>query len=124
MVPSHEEVPGLAPEAHHDTGSDRRARLAARLGALRSAVREGKGTTDVARRQAAFSGQPLQEPLDLYLRKVRSASYQLTDADVERLRSAGVAEDTIFELTIAAALGAAERGLRAGLLALGETDGG
>jgi hypothetical protein len=77
----------------------------------------------MAARRAAFSGQPLPEPLDQYLRKVRGASYQLTDADVERLRAAGVAEDAIFELTIAAALGAAERGLRAGLAALGETDG-
>ncbi len=85
---------------------------------------EGKGTTDVAARRAAFSGQPLQEPLDQYLRKVRSASYQLTDADIQRLRSAGVAEDAIFELTIADALGAAERGLRVGLMALGETAGG
>lgn len=85
---------------------------------------QGTGTTDPAARRAAFSGQPLQEPLDPYLRKVRGASYQLTDADVERLRSAGVAEDAIFELTIAAALGAAERGLQAGLLALGETAGG
>src|SRR6266540_3966695 len=100
------------------------ARLATRLQALRSAVLEGKGTTDVAARRAAFSGQPLQEPLDQYLRKVRSASYQLTDADIQRLRSAGVAEDAIFELTIADALGAAERGLRVGLMALGETAGG
>ena len=114
----------MAGEARHDTGSGRRVRLAARLEALRGAVLEGPGTTDVATRQAAFSGQPLTEPLDPYLRKVRSASYQLTDTDVQRLRSAGVAEDAIFELTIAAALGAAERGLRAGLIALGETDGG
>ncbi len=85
---------------------------------------QGTGTADPAARRAAFAGQPLQEPLDQYLRKVRGASYQLTDADVERLRSAGVAEDAIFELTIAAALGAAERGLQAGLLALGETAGG
>ena len=44
--------------------------------------------------------------------------------DIQRLRSAGVTQDAIFELTIAAALDAAERGLRAGLLALGETAGG
>ena len=84
---------------------------------------EGEGTTDVAARRAAFSGQPLQEPLDQYLRKVRSDSWQLTDADVQRLRSAGMAEDAIFELTIATAIGAAEQGLQAGLLALGETAG-
>jgi hypothetical protein len=86
-------------------------------------VLEGEGTTDVAARRAAFSGQPLQEPLDQYLRKVRSDSWQLTDADVQRLRSAGMAEDAIFELTIATAIGAAEQGLQAGLLALGETAG-
>jgi hypothetical protein len=114
----------MAAEAHHDAGPGRRERLAARLDALRGAVLQATGTTDPATRRAAFSGQPLQEPLDQYLRKVRSASWQLTDADVERLRSAGVAEDAIFELTIAAAMGAAERGLQAGLAALGETGGG
>jgi hypothetical protein len=86
-------------------------------------VLQGTGTTDTATRRAAFSGRPLEEQLDQYLRKVRGASYQLTDADIQRLRSAGVAEDAIFELTIAAALGAAARGLQAGLLALGEAAG-
>jgi hypothetical protein len=38
--------------------------------------------------------------------------------------SAGSSEDAVFELTIAAALGAAERGLTAGLDALGTPQGG
>jgi alkylhydroperoxidase family enzyme len=85
---------------------------------LGSAVLEGRGTTDTAQRRAAFLGQRLPQPLDQYVTKVRDASYRITDADVERLRSAGFSEDAIFEITIAAAMGAAQRGLQAGLLAL------
>jgi hypothetical protein len=113
----------VASEPQGDAGSGRRLRLDARLETLRSAVLEGDGTTDPAVRRAAFEGQPLPHPLDQYVRKVREASYRVTDADIERVRSAGFSEDAIFELTIAAAMGAAQRGLRAGLLALDESEG-
>jgi alkylhydroperoxidase family enzyme len=113
----------MASEPHDDAGSARRLRLAARLETLRSAVVDGNGTTDPAVRRAAFDGQAAPQPLDDYVGKVREASYRVTDADIERLRSAGFSEDAIFELTIAAAMGAAQRGLRAGLLALGESEG-
>jgi alkylhydroperoxidase family enzyme len=55
-----------------------------------------------------------------YAAKVRDESYRVTDADVAKLRTAGVSEDEIFEVTVAAALGAACRCLDAGMRALRE----
>ena len=45
------------------------------------------------------------------LRAVRGDSYQVTDGAFARPRGPGLSEDELFELTIAAAIGAAERGL-------------
>ena len=42
-----------------------------------------------------------------------------TDGDVERVRDAGLEDDAIFELTVAAALGAGGERLRVGLSLLG-----
>jgi alkylhydroperoxidase family enzyme len=39
-----------------------------------------------------------------YLEKVRERAYAVTDADVERLKDAGVSEDEIFEQTVATAI--------------------
>ena len=60
-------------------------------------------------------------PADLrpYVDKVANHAYKVVDADVDRLRDAGYSEDAIFELTLAAALGAAQARLEAGLAAMG-----
>ena len=42
----------------------------------------------------------------------------MTDGDVDGLRAAGYSEDEIFELTVAAAYGAARKRLDAGLAAM------
>ena len=52
-----------------------------------------------------------------YVAKVRRAAYTVTDADVDALRAAGLGEEEIFELTIAAALDAGLARLEAGLRA-------
>lgn len=96
----------------------RRRDHATLLGALRRAVLEQPAHTDRATRAAAAGGEPLPEPVGSYLAKVRDRSYQLGDDDVAGLRAAGLTEDEIFELTVAAALGAATRDLDAGLRAL------
>ena len=49
---------------------------------------------------------PLAEPMQSYAAKVRDESYRVTDADVAELRAAGLSEDEVFEITVAAALGA------------------
>ena len=90
------------------------------LEVLLTTVLQSPGVTDQATRQAAYEGNALPSPLGEYVAKVRGQSYRVTDSDIEGLRSAGYSEDAIFELTVAAALGAAKRLLDAGLHALEE----
>ena len=81
---------------------------------LRHAVLDAPATTDPALRRAAATGHPLPEPWQSYAAMVRDASYRITDADICRLAAAGHTEDQIFELTVAAAVGAALRCFEAG----------
>ena len=97
-------------------------RHAARLARLRQAVFSSPATTTTAARAAAAEGGPLPEPIDTYAAKVRDHSYRVTDGDVEALKAAGLSEDEIFEMTVAAALGAALRSLDAGLAAMRGSD--
>lgn len=89
---------------------------------LRRSVLESRARTDPALRAAAFSGEHVPEPWTAYVTKVRNQSYRVTDEDIARLTAGGVNEDWIFEVTVAAALGAAALGLQAGLAALSEAD--
>jgi alkylhydroperoxidase family enzyme len=68
---------------------------------------------------AAGGSAELPDDLRPYVEKVAQNAYKVTDADVEALREAGYSDDAIFELTLAAALGAARMRLDAGLAALG-----
>ncbi|WP_337010148.1 MULTISPECIES: hypothetical protein [unclassified Kribbella] len=96
------------------------ARRAALLAELRRVVFEAPARSGAAVRAAAASDGPLAEPLRSYAAKVRDESYRVTDADVAELRAVGVSEDEIFEITVAAALGAACHRLDAGLRVLRE----
>jgi len=85
---------------------------------LRHAVLDGPGHTDPATRSAAATGGPLPQPWQSYAAQVRDASHQVSDADLDALKAAGHSEDEIFEITAAAAVGAALHSLDAGLRAL------
>jgi AhpD family alkylhydroperoxidase len=74
---------------------------------LRHAVFTAPATTAPALRRAAATGEDLDEPWRSYTALVRDASHRITDADVTRLTAAGHTEDEIFEVTVAAAAGAA-----------------
>src|SRR5262245_49432739 len=100
------------------SSDERTRRHAALLGALRHAVLESPGRTDPATRLAAAEGGSLPVPLDSYVTKVRDQAYRVTDRDVAALTAGGVSEDEIFELTVAAALGAALLRFDAGMRAL------
>jgi alkylhydroperoxidase family enzyme len=67
---------------------------------------------------AAGRGGELPDPLGAYAAKVRDQSYRITDADFAMLTAAGFSDDAIFEITIAAALGAALQRLDAGMRAV------
>ena len=70
-------------------------------------VLDGAGHVDPAVRKAAFDGRPIADPAaGRYVEKVHRRAYTVTDSDVAGLRSAGWTEEAIFELTVAAALGA------------------
>lgn len=77
-------------------------------------VLRGAGVTSVAQRAeaAAPSGG------GAYLEKVRAHAYKITDEDIAALRAQGLSEDAIFELTIAAAVGVAQRRLAAAMEAI------
>ena len=55
---------------------------------------------------------------EAYCDTVRRHAYRVTDAQVDELRVAGLGEDEIFEVTVAAAVGAGLDRLEAGLAAL------
>ena len=92
-------------------------RHAAEVEALRRAIFESAGSTEPAVRVAAGSGGELPEPIGSYAAKVRDRSYRITETDFAGLTSAGLSDDAIFEITVAAAVGAALQRLDAGLRA-------
>lgn len=87
------------------------------------AVLESPGTTPPAHRWAAFHRRmdELPEQLRAYVDKVARHAYRISDEDVEALKRAGYSEDAIFEITAAAALGAAVMRLERGLIVLHES---
>jgi alkylhydroperoxidase family enzyme len=51
---------------------------------------------------------------------IRGQSYRISDEDVQRLLESGMSQDTVFELTVVAALGAAAERLDVGMRAVRE----
>ena len=76
--------------------------------------------TKVAARAGMPPGQSPapSDPAERYLDKVAHAPYKVTDEDWQSMRENGMADEEIFELTLAAALGASRHRLNAGLAAL------
>ena len=85
---------------------------------MRAAVFDGAGVVDPAIRRAAGAGAAVPEMWVAYVGKVRDASYRITDEDVSALKAAGCTEEEIFEITVAAATGAALQRLDLGLRAM------
>lgn len=86
---------------------------------LRAAVFEGPGRVDASLRESAATGEGLSEPWQSYTLKVRDEPSSVISSDIENLKAAGHTEDEIFEMTIAAAVGASLHTLDAGLRAMG-----
>lgn len=86
-------------------------------------VLESEGETDPALRWAVFHHRMDELPASVraYVEKVTQHAYKVTDADVESLKRNGYSEDAIFEITGAAAMGAAIMRLERGLIALHES---
>jgi AhpD family alkylhydroperoxidase len=82
---------------------------------LRHAVLVAPAVTDPVWRTTAATGGEQPEPWPAYTALVRDASYRITDADIARLTAAGRTEDEIYEMTVAAAVGAALHSYDAGM---------
>ena len=90
------------------TEAARPNRLAA-IQRVREAALRSRGVTDPDVRTSAREGTPVPPPLGPYLDKVRAAARTITDEEVDGLRAAGWSEESLVELTIAAAMGEAGR---------------
>jgi alkylhydroperoxidase family enzyme len=69
-------------------------------------------------RTAADPGRPVPPATEAYADTVRRHAYRTTDAQVEALLDAGMSQDEVFEVTVAAAVGAGLERLDAGLRAM------
>jgi hypothetical protein len=104
-----------------DAMADRHAEALTRLEAR---LRSGPGELPPPTRAAVIDADPLPDSLaQAYVETIRRHAYKLTDRHLEELAQAGWTDDQVFELTVAAAFGAAKRRLEVGLAALGEAAG-
>jgi hypothetical protein len=88
-----------------------------RLDALATAILDGPGVLPPATRQAAAGNRGVPEPYASYVDTIHRHAYRITDATVAGLVEAG-SDDDVFEVSVAAAYGAARTRLDAGLEAL------
>lgn len=82
------------------------------------AVLNTPGATPSALRRAALEQGKVPGPLAGYVDKVARHAYKVTDDDVAALQREGHSDDAIFEVTVAAALGAALLRLDRGMAAV------
>ena len=85
---------------------------------LTAAVLDTPGETPASLRRAALQRSALPGPLVAYVDKIARHAYTVTDTDVAELQRAGYTDDALFEITVAAALGAALYRLDKGMAAL------
>ena len=84
---------------------------------MRDRVLHGPGASTPEARQAAFASD-VDDDLAAYVDKVRRHAYKVTDEDVAALRQR-YTDDELFEITVAAAMGAALSRRDAALRAMG-----
>ncbi len=64
-------------------------------------------------RRAAADGRALAGAVGALVQRIRDGAHQVTDADVEAVRSEGLDDDQLYELTVATGLGESRRRLDA-----------
>jgi hypothetical protein len=82
-------------------------------------VLAGPGKSDHSVRRAAFDDADVPADLKALVDKIEQHAYKVGDDDLTRLQ-AKYSDDHLFEIIVAAALGASERRLLAGLEALAD----
>lgn len=90
---------------------------------LTTAVLDSAGQTEPALRRAVAARRTSDIPAALrsYVDKVAQHAYKVTDDDIAALNRAGYSEDQIFEVTAAAAVGAALARMERGIALLKES---
>ena len=88
------------------------------LRAVETAVLEERGALDRGVRRAAYNGEAEGDARRRWVHKVHERAWTVTDEDLAALRAEGLDDDGVFELTLAAAVGAAARRLRLALAAM------
>ncbi len=96
---------------------DRYASIRAAIGA---AILDRDGVLDRDTRRRAYDGQGASGAIAEYVATVQTAAYKVHDAMVTDVRKAGLDDDGLFEITVAAAVGKATRQFDAALRALDE----
>ena len=85
---------------------------------LVDAVLNAPGDTPSDLRRAVLERATAPGALAPYVSNVTRHAYKITDTDVAQLRHAGHSDDSLFEITVAAAVGAAVYRLDRGMAAL------
>jgi alkylhydroperoxidase family enzyme len=101
-----------------DMPADDKKRAAHR--ALVDSILSGPGRASADQRAAAFAGAGVDPAVQPLVDKVATNPTQVSDADFAAAKAAGLSEDQIVELVIAAAVGQSTRMYEAGLAALDE----
>jgi alkylhydroperoxidase family enzyme len=86
---------------------------------LKASVLNGAARTDAALRQAVATGGEVPAELRALVDKIHHHAHRVTDEDLAALKGR-YSDDQLFEIVVAAAMGAGEARLRAGLAAVEE----
>ena len=87
--------------------------------ALLEAVGGPAGQVDAALRRDLLAAKPISGALGSFAIKIQHNPSTITDEHIAALRAVGHSDEDIFEIIIAASVGAAMERLRAGLALLG-----
>ncbi|HEY8307901.1 MAG TPA: hypothetical protein VIG79_14620 [Lapillicoccus sp.] len=103
--------------------AERLKRLSSAATALTRAVLESAADTSREVRREAFDGSVRDAGVAGYVALVEREARLVTDSQLTQLRQEGLSKDAIFEVTAAAAVGAARRRFDAGVAML-QREGG
>jgi hypothetical protein len=76
---------------------------------LASRIVDGDGKASHAQRRGAFEHNAVEGPAGTLADKVIRHAHEVSDADIDATRAAGLSEDQIFEVVVCAAVGEAVR---------------
>ena len=94
-----------------------------KLDDLGAAILNGRAVLPAATRRAAVRNEGVPEPFADLVDTIHRHAYRVTDGMVAGLAEAGASDDEAFEISVAAAYGAARGRLEAGLRAMRDARG-